>query len=308
VVCPAGLNGIVGIKPSLGLVSRDGIIPIAHSQDTAGPMARTVKDAALLLVMMAGPDPADPITATAPSLGVDFVHGLSADALRGKRIGVVRSYFGAGSSPEVEAILKTSIETIKARGATVVDGIEIDIDADEAEGDAEWQVLLYEFKADLNKYLQESGAPYGSLEELIAFNEANAERVMPIFGQDIFLESQKKGPLTEPEYLEALHTSKRVTQTGIDNALADHDLDALIAPTNGPAWLTDHVLGDRFEISSSSLAAVSGYPNVTVPAGFVEGLPVGLSFIGANFSDEALIEIAYAFEQASQVRRPPKLP
>lgn len=304
VVCPAGLNGVVGIKPSLGHVSRDGIIPIAHSQDTAGPMARTVHDAATLLAVMAGSDLEDSITVNAPKLDPAFIHNLSPEALRGKRIGVLRSHYGAGSNPDVEAVLDASIDVLTAWGATVVDDIEIDID--EA-GDAEWEVLLYEFKADLNAYLQASGAPYRSLAELIAFNEENAGTVMPIFGQEIFLEAQEKGPLSEQAYLEALETSKRITQEGIDNALAGHDLDALIAPTNGPAWLTDHVLGDRFEISSSSYAAISGYANITVPAGFVSGLPIGLSFIGANFSDSELIEMAYAFEQATQARRPPEM-
>ncbi len=304
VVCPAGLNGVVGIKPSLGLVSRDGIIPIAHSQDTAGPMARTVRDAATLLAVMAGSDLEDPITVNAPKLAPAFIDNLSPEALRGKRIGVLRSHYGAGGNPDVEAVLDASIDVLTARGARVVDDIEIDID--EA-GDAEYEVLLYEFKADLNKYLRDSGAPYGSLEALIAFNEENADTVMPIFGQDVFLEAQEKGPLSEQAYLEALETSKRITQEGIDGALAEHDLDAMIAPTNGPAWLTDHILGDRFDVSSSSYAAVSGYANITVPAGFVSGLPIGLSFIGANFSDAELIEMAYAFEQATQARRPPEM-
>lgn len=304
VVCPAGLNGVVGIKPSLGLVSRDGIIPIAHSQDTAGPMARSVRDAAILLSAMVGSDLDDSITVNAPKLDPAFIDNLSPEALKGKRIGVIRSHYGAGGNPDVEAILDASIDLLTARGASVVDDIEID---NEGASDAEWQVLLYEFKADLNKYLQASGAPYRSLAELIAFNEENADTVMPIFGQEIFLEAQEKGPLTEQAYLEALETSKRIMQGGIDGALAEHDLDALIAPTNGPAWLTDHILGDRFEISSSSYAAISGYPNITVPAGFVSGLPIGLSFIGANFSDAALIEMAYAFEQATQARRPPEM-
>jgi amidase len=231
-----------------------------------------------------------------------LIEQLSPDALAGKRIGVIRSHYGAGALAEVDAIVAQSIEALKAAGAEVVDGIEIDM---KGASDAEFEVLLYEFKADLNAYLQQSGAPVGSLAELIEFNDANAPQVMPIFGQDIFLAAQEKGPLTEPAYLEALETSKRVASQGIDTALAEHDLDALIAPTNSPSWLTDHVLGDRFMLSSSSYAAISGYPNITVPAGFASGLPVGLSFIGANFSDEALIGMAYAFEQATLKRRPP---
>ena len=306
VVCPAGQNGVVGIKPSLGLVSRDGIIPVAHSQDTAGPMARTVRDAAMMLAMMAGPDPNDPITVNALALNWTLVDGLSADALNGKRIGVLRTHFGADSDPNVEAILQTSIRTIESLGATVVDGIEIDFGA--VDRSAEWEVLLYEFKADLNKYLKDSGAPYASLAALIEFNKSHADKVMPHFGQDIFLAAQEKGPLTEAAYLDTQQKVKSLTRLGIDQTLARHKLDALMAPTNSPAWLTDHVNGDHFRIGSSSHAAMSGYPNVTVPAGFVSGLPVGVSFSGAKFSDAKLIAIAYAFEQAAKARIPPKLP
>ena len=275
VVCPAGANGVVGIKPTLGLVSRSGIIPIAHSQDTAGPMARTVRDAAILLGAMTGSDPADPATA-AVDAAPGFTAKLAADGLAGKRIGVIRSYYG--------------------------DDIRIDT---EGMDDAEYEVLLYEFKAGLESYLGRSGAPFATLAELIEFNETHAETVMPIFGQERFLAADAKGPLTEEDYLRALADSKRIARTGIDGALAEHGLDALLAPTNGPAWLTDHVNGDSFHVSSSSYAAVAGYPNVTVPAGFVSGLPIGLSFIGAANSDRSLIEIAYAFEQATMARQPP---
>jgi amidase len=304
VVCPAGQNGIVGIKPSLGLVSRRGIIPIAHSQDTAGPMARTVRDAALLLAVMAGKDPHDSFTDQAPVIDLAFVDQLSPNALRGKRIGVIRNYYGAGSNPDVEAILDASIASLQAQGAEVIEDIEIDF---EGVSDAEWEVLLYEFKSDLNTYLEESGAPIGSLAGLIEFNKAHAERVMPFFGQDIFIAAEAKTELIAPEYRTALDNSKRISMAGIDKALSENQLDALIAPTNSPAWLTDHVLGDHFQLSSSEYAAVSGYPNVTVPAGFVSGLPIGLSFIGPHYSDEALIRLAYAFEQATQKRRPPKV-
>jgi amidase len=303
VVCPSGINGIVGIKPTLGLVSRTGIIPLAHSQDTAGPMARSVRDAALLLTAMTGIDTADPATANART-DDDYSSNLTADGLRGKRIGVIRSYYGAGSNPHVEAILDDSIKALRAQGAEIVDDIEIEAGD---MYDAEYEVLLYEFRADLNQYLEQSAAPVATLAELIEFNEANAATVMPIFGQDIFLKAQEKGPLTDAAYRKALKTSKEQARSGIDGALAAHQLDALIAPTNGPAWMIDHVNGDSSGIGSSSLAAISGYPNITVPAGQVAGLPIGLSFIGSAWNEKQLIEMAYAFEQATEARKPPGL-
>ena len=304
VVCPSGINGIVGIKPTLGLISRSGIIPIAHSQDTAGPMARSVRDAAILLGAMTGVDNNDPASATYKDEPANFTANLAADGLAGKRIGVIRSYYGAGSNPDLEKILEASIESLRSAGAEIVDSIEIET---EGMGDAEYTVLLYEFKADLNKYLSQSAAPLGSLGEIIEFNDANSASVMPIFGQDILHKSEAKGPLTDSEYLEALETSKRIAKTGIDSALAEHQLDALIAPTNGPSWLTDHINGDRWDgVGSSSLAAISGYPSITVPMGFVSDLPIGLSFIGTANHDRQLIELAYAFEQASTIRRPPE--
>jgi amidase len=304
VVCPAGNNGIVGIKPTLGLVSRSGIIPLAHSQDTAGPMARSVRDAAILLTAMTGVDADDAATADA-EINHDYSANLTADGLRGKRIGVIRSYYGAGSNPEVEQVFEDSIAALREQGAEIVDDIEID---PEGMNEAEYEVLLYEFKADLNAYFAESGAPVQSLAEAINFNDAHADTVMPIFGQEIFHEAEAKGPLTDEAYLEALETSKRIARSGLDKALADHDLDALIAPTNGPAWKIDHVNGDAYSfIGSSSLAAVSGYPNITVPAGFVAGLPIGISFMGKPWNEKQLIEIAYAFEQATGARRAPVL-
>jgi amidase len=301
VVCPSGINGIVGIKPTLGLVSRNGIVPIAHSQDTAGPMARSVRDAAILLTAMTGVDTEDAATADA-EIHHDYSASLTADGLDGKRIGVIRSYYGAGSNPNVEELLEASIAALQEQGAEIVDDIEI-----ETEGmyDAENDVLLYEFKSDLNAYLAASGAPVTSLAEAIEFNDANAARVMPIFGQELFLEAEEKGPLNDEAYLEALETSKRVSREGLDGALEEHNLDALIAPTNGPAWKIDHVNGDSFHIGSSSLAAISGYPSITVPAGFVAGLPIGISFVGKPWNEKQLIEIAYAFEQATGARRAP---
>lgn len=305
IVCPSGANGVVGIKPSLGLLSRSGIIPIAHSQDTAGPMARTVRDAAILLGAMAGVDPADPLsaayTAYAPT---DLTSNLTADALKGKRIGVIRSYYGAGEYPAVDEVLAQSIDALKAQGAIVVDNIMLET---EGMSDAEGVVLYYEFKADLAAYFRKSGAPFDSLAAIIEFNNANADTVMPIFGQDRMQRAEASGTLEEQTYLDALAASKQISRTAIDNALATHQLHALVAPTNGPAWKTDHVNGDSFHVSSSSYAAVSGYPNVTVPAGFVRGLPLGLSFIGTLHADKAMIEIAYAFEQATAARRAPEL-
>ncbi len=304
IVCPSGINGVVGIKPTLGLVSRDGIIPIAHSQDTAGPMARTVRDAALMLTVMSAADPSDPAMAARPESMPDYAADLSADGLQGKRIGVIRSYFGAKSNPYIEEVYEAAIETVRALGVEVVDDIKIETDG---MGDAEYEVLLYEFKVDLNAYLAASNAGLKTLAEIIDFNTANAEAAMPIFGQEIMELAEGKGPLTDQEYLDALEKSKRIARDGINNTMKEHDLDALVAPTNGPSWMTDHVNGDNYSIYSSSLAAISGYASITVPAGFVFDLPVGLSYIAGPFSEDALIKMAYAFEQATQARRPPAL-
>ncbi len=303
VVCPSGVNGIVGIKPTLGLISRSGIIPIAHSQDTAGPMARTVRDAAILLTAMTGKDPKDPDSAASRD-PEDYAAGLAADGLQGKRIGAISNYYGAGSSPYVDAIFEDSMAAIEAQGATVVRELVVDIDAAYA---GELEVLYYEFKAGLNAYLANAGTELASMDDVIEYNEANADTVMPFFGQEHMIEAASKGDLNDEAYLEALKTSRGVTREALDAVMEEHQLDALIAPTNGPAWKTDHVNGDHFSLSSSSYAAISGYPNVTVPAGFVLGLPVGMSFIGKHWDDKALIEIAYAFEQATKIRKPPEL-
>ena len=303
VVCPAGINGIVGIKPTVGLVSRSGIIPIAHSQDTAGPMARSVRDAAILLTAMTGVDANDPATADA-EIHQDYSASLTADGLNGKRIGVIRSWYGAGSNPHVDNIFEASIEALKKQGAEIIDDLEIET---EAMYDPEYEVLLYEFKTDLAAYFKSSAAPMDSLADVIAFNDANAETVMPVFGQEVFLEAEEKGTLADEAYLAALTESKRIAREGIDGAMDEYELDALIAITNGPAWLIDHINGDSFGIGSSSLAAISGYPSITVPAGFVSGLPIGLSFVGKPWNEKQLIEIAYAFEQATGVRRAPDL-
>ena len=305
VVCPAAINGIVGIKPTIGLVSRDGIIPIAHSQDTAGPMARSVRDAALMLNAIAGHDADDPAHADRPSQLPDYAAGLDVNGLRGKRIGVLRSYGGVGANPYVDAQFEASIAALRDQGATIVDPINLDT---EGMGDAEYEVLLYEFKADLNAYLEESRAPVKTMRDVMAFNRTNADSVMPFFGQEHMELAVEKGPLTDDAYLEALATSKRVSQNAVDGALREHELDALVAPTNAPAWKTDHVSSDHFSVGSSSLAAVSGYASITVPSGYLFDLPVGISFIGGAYSEAELIRMAYAFEQATRVRRAPTLP
>lgn len=303
IICPSSINGIVGIKPTVGLVSRSGIIPIAHSQDTAGPMARTVRDAAILLTAMTGKDPDDAATLDA-EVHHDYSANLTADALRGKRIGVVRGWSGQGSHPDVDATFQASVAAIKRAGAEIVDDIELD------GGDmrnAEYEVLLYEFHAGLNDYLKSSDTPVQSLADLIAFNDANADIVMPVFGQEVFLSAVEKGPLGEVAYLEALESSRGQARAAIDAALDVHQLDALIAPSNGPAWMIDHINGDNFAIGSSSWAAISGYPSITVPSGFASGLPLGLSFVAKPWNEKQLIELAYAFEQATRVRKPPEL-
>ncbi len=303
IVCPSSVNGIVGIKPTLGLVSRSGIIPIAHSQDTAGPMARTVKDAAILLAAMVGADPADPLANTFPVSLPDYAGDLSADALSGARIGVYRGHSGAGADARVDDIVANTIATLKSLGAEIVDPVEIDTTG---MGEAQSTVLYYEFRTDLDAYLEKTGASIKSLDGIIEYNNKHSDKVMPHFGQERMLMAQAKGSLTDEEYQTALVESKRIARAGIDRVLQANNLDALIAPTRGPAWLTDHINGDQSSgISSSSLAAVSGYASITVPAGEVVGLPIGISFIGAEFSDAKLIRLAYAFEQAGYTRKPP---
>ncbi len=307
IVCPSSANGIVGIKPTLGLVSRAGIIPISHSQDTAGPMARTVADAAVLLGALTGADPRDDATAAAGRQAyADYTPFLDPEGLRGARIGVARNFFGF--DPRVDALMESALDAMKQQGAEIIDPAEVP--GVGAYGDAEFTVLLYEFKHDLNRYLEglPEGTPVRSLEDLIAFNEANREQEMPYFGQDIFLMAQQKGPLTDDAYRKALEKSRRLSrEEGIDKVMGANRLDALVAPTGGPAWLTDLVNGDHFSGGSSQPAAMAGYPNITVPAGSVFGLPVGLSFFGRAYSEPVLIRLAYAYEQASRHRRLPQL-
>jgi amidase len=303
VVCPASINGIVGIKPTIGLVSRAGIIPIAHSQDTAGPMARTVIDAAILLTAMTGRDPRDPITDRAQGRTQDYAAGLEAGALKGARIGVSRAVH-FGYSPSADRLVEAAIEAMKAQGAVIVDPVEIpNVGRLNA---CEMEVLLYEFKADLNLYLASRGARVRTLTDLIAFNRQERAREMPFFGQDLFEAAEKKGPLTSEEYRTNLANCQRwAGPEGIDAAMEKHRLDALVAPSVGPAWPIDHLNGDHVRGASTTVAAVAGYPHVTVPAGHVSGLPVGVSFFGRAWSEATLIRLAYAFEQATRHRHPP---
>ncbi len=305
IVCPASASGVVGIKPTVGLVGRSGIVPISRTQDTAGPMARTVADAAAVLSALTGTDPRDPATrASEGNAQEDYTRFLDPAGLQGARIGVARAFFGF--DPEVDALMEGVIADMREAGAIVVDPA--DIPSGRRMGGPAYQVLLYEFKAGLSDYLGALGpsAPARSLADLIAFNEANADREMAYFGQEIFLEAEAKGPLTDSEYLEAKELARRLSQEeGIDQVMDEHSLDAMIGPTGGPAWTTDLVTGDHFTGSSSSPAAISGYPNITVPAGFVFGLPVGVSIFGRAWSEPKLIQIAYAFEQATKHRREP---
>ena len=306
IVCPSSTNSLVGIKPTVGLLSRSGIIPIAHSQDTPGPMARTVADAAALLGALTGVDQSD--SATRSSLGKshsDYSRFLDKDGLRGARIGVARAYFGFND--RVDRRMEELIGEIKKLGAVVIDPANIPTKG--KFDDSEFEVLLYEFKADLNTYLAGLGsqAPVHSLKEIIDFNEKNRDREMPYFGQDILIKAQGKGPLTDKKYRQALRQNQLLSRAqGIDFVMRRHRLDALIAPTGGPAWPTDWINGDHFSGGYSSASAVSGYPHITVPAGYIFGLPFGISFFGAAYSEPKLIKYAYAFEQATNVRKSPR--
>ena len=306
IVCPSSANGIVGVKPTVGLLSRSGIIPISKTQDTAGPMTRTVADAAALLAAMTGVDPRDPATSASRGRGTDYTKSLDAGALKGARIGVARRrYFGY--SPKTDAVIEEAIGVLKAQGATIVDPA--DIPTASQLDDCEFEVLLYEFKDGLNAYFASlgSGAKVKSLEDLIAFNTREAEREMPFFGQEILEMAQKKGNLASPEYKKALTTCRtRSRSAGIDAVIKKHKLDAIIAPTGSPAWPIDLVNGDHFLGASATPAAVAGYPNITVPAGFVQDLPVGISFMGPAWSEARLLALAYAYEQGTKHRRPPK--
>jgi amidase len=304
IVCPSSANGIVGVKPTVGLVSRTGIIPISHSQDTAGPMTRTVRDAAIVLTALTAVDPRDPATGSPNRQAHDYTSFLDNAGLRGARIGVARSFFSYRGA--VAGAFEAALEAMKAQGAVLIDPVELalppSVDA------LELDVLLYELKADLNAYLSALAAsiPVRSLADVIRFNEEHRDRELLYFGQDLFTEAEEKGPLTDAAYLKNLQTIRTAArENGIDAVMNAQRLDALVAPTGGPAWTTDLVNGDHFTGGSSTPAAIAGYPNITVPAGQVMGLPVGISFFGRAWTEPVLFRLAYAFEQATKHRQPP---
>jgi len=310
ITCPSGTNSLVGIKPTLGLISRSGIIPIAHSQDTAGPMARTVADAATLLGAMTGVDPQDPETAKSRGIGLtDYTKFLDPNGLRGARIGIARNFFGYHE--KIDQLINQCIEVMKQQGAIIVDPA--NIESAGKFGDTEFEVLLYEFKADMAKYLATRGPGPKSMKDLIAFNESHRAVEMPYFEQEIFLMAEKKGPLTDEAYIKALQKNHQLSRTeGVDATLKKYNLDAIIAPTGGPMCLIDLVIGDKIIPAfgspkwSPSVPAVAGYPHITVPAGYIFGVPVGISFMGGAWSEPKLIKLAYSFEQATKYRKPPQ--
>ena len=305
VVCPSSANGVVGIKPSIGLVGRSGIIPIAHTQDTAGPMARTVTDAVKLLNVMVGVDDRDDVTQDGKRFEkVDYTTFLDADGLKGARIGIVRNFLGFDK--KVDEIMESAFSLMEDAGATIVDKANIETSSEI--GSAGYDVLLYEFKHDIAAYLATcpDGVPHKTLADLAEFNRQNADKEMPYFGQERFEDALAKGDLNDPEYKEALEKMLRLSgPEGIDKTLEDHNVDVLVAATGGPAWKTDWVRGDHFGGGSSSPAARAGYANITVPAGFVHGLPVGMSIFAGKYEEGKIIKVAYAFEQLSKVRKAP---
>lgn len=303
ILCPASVAGLAGLKPTVGLVSRTGIIPISVSQDTAGPMGRTVSDVALLLNGMAGVDAADPAAAEAAGkVAPDYLTFLNPDALKGKRFGVLRQ--AMGYHPDVDSSVEAAVTAIKAHGAEVID---VKVGTYNSWDDSEFAVLLYEFKDGLNAYLKKSGSPHASLEALIAWNKANADKVMPFFGQEIFEQAQAKGPLTDAGYVKARNDARRLAgKDGLLAALAANNLDAIIAPSLSPAWPTDHVLGDHFVGAGYGMAAVARTPSLTVPVGHSHGLPLGLTFMGPAYSEGELLGYGYALEQLTKARKAPE--
>jgi len=310
-VCPSATNGVVGLKPTLGLVSHHGIIPIAHSFDTAGPMARTVKDATLLLSAMVAKDIDDPASQNFPEPIPDYLASLKSTDLTGVKLGIMRNYSNAGVDTEVEEQVKENLENaikvLDSLGAEIIDPILIEVPAVISE--AELQILLYEFRAGIDKYLQEHDSPngMGTLEDLIAYNTSHSESVLQFFNQKRFLQAVEKGPLTDEAYQESLE-GKKFAQRAIDEVIKQHQLDAIIVPTNGPAWVTDLSNGDdqSNSVGHSRLPAMAGYPNITVPMGDMHGLPLGLSFFGTAYSEPTLLQIANAFEQKTKARTPPE--
>ena len=306
IICPSTINGLVGIKPTVGLVSRAGIIPISQSQDTAGPMARTVEDAAMVLGAITAVDTRDPATVGRPG-GVpgDYTRYLDRDGLRGARLGINRSRFGFHE--KVDRVMETAIQAMREAGAEIIDELELEV-LPELQA-AAYEVMLYEFKAGMAAYLSTlgDGVQVRTLADIIAFNEGHRDREMPYFAQETFHEAQAKGPLTDPAYVNALATSRRLARTeGIDRLMDEHRLDGVVSPSGGPAWTIDLVNGDHYGGGSSTMAAVAGYPHITVPAGLLHGLPVGISIFGRAWSEGKLISIAYGLEQETQARRSPR--
>ncbi len=306
IVCPSSSNGLAGIKPTVGLVSRSGIIPISHTQDGAGPMCRTIRDAATLLSALTGVDPGDSATtASAGKSPTDYTQFCDPNGLKGARIGVARKYFGF--SDAVDALMEQALDAMKQQGATLIDPA--DIETLGRFDESELLIFMYELKADLNTYLAGLGAnaPVRTLKDIIDFNERNHQKELQHFGQDLFVKAEAKGPLTEKAYLEAIEKNHQLARTeGIDATMDKFHLDAIVAPTGGPAWLTDLITGDHFAGGSSNAAAVAGYPNINVTAGFISGLPVGISFFGRAWSEPTLIRLAFAFEQTTKARRAPR--
>jgi len=306
IVCPSSSNGLAGIKPTVGLISRSGIIPISHTQDGAGPMCRTVRDAATLLGALTGVDAGDAATtASAGKSFTDYTQFCDPNGLKGARIGVARKYFGF--SDGVDALMEQSLDAMKKQGATLVDPA--DIETLGKFDESELLLFMYELKADLNAYLTRLGpnAPMRTLKDIIDFNERNHQKEMPYFGQDLFIKAEAKGPLTDKAYTDALEKNHQLARTeGIDATMDKFHLDAIVAPTGGPAWLTDLLNGDHVAGGSSNAAAVAGYPNINVTAGFISGLPVGISFFGRAWSEATLIRLAFAFEQTMKARQEPR--
>ncbi|UDF04956.1 amidase [Asticcacaulis sp. AND118] len=304
VVCPSAMNGLVGLKPSMGLISRTHVVPISHSQDIPGPMGRSVRDVALMLSAMAGSDPADPVTAEADARRTDYAARLSPDGLKGVRLGVLRDR--TGGPGKVDTAFNAALKQLEAAGAVLVD---IPTSSVEGLNTAELTVLQTELKADLNAYLATTppGVKTRTLAEVIAFNTAEAAKEMPFFGQEFFEAAEKTGGLNDPAYKAAAHKAKTLARSHIDGLLNAYSVSLLVAPTYGLPWLSDEVNGDQFSgPSASQWPAMSGYPHLTVPMGQVQGLPLGLSLIGPQWSDEDLLRAGYAFEQVAKARVPPK--
>jgi amidase len=302
IICPSAMNGLVGLKPTVGVVSRRGIIPISASQDTAGPMARSVADAAMLLTALAAVDPGDPAGAAAHGRIPRSFEPLNGATLNGRRLGVLRQ--AMGYHPDVDAAFNKTLEIIKTSGAEVVD---VTIPGYDAWNGPELEVLLYEFKDGLNRYLQAANSPHKSLEALIAFNTAHAGTVMPFFGQELFERAQAKGPLTDAAYRNARDASMRLAgRDGLLAALDRHALDAVLAPSTSPAGLTDHLLGDHFLGGGYSMAAIARTPSITVPIGDAHGLPLGLTIMGRAYSERDMLSLAYAIEQRANARKAPQ--